>query len=162
MASVSSPAFTQRVVQAMRSLCVTTHSTFSTFFVRVHQLLTVWSYPEELADRAWDNVGLLQDNVAPASGDVPRRVLLTNDLTERVAEEAVKKGVSVIVSYRMSWEMSLAAMLFDGNEADIQDPFIFRGLKSITTNEPHQRIILRLAQANIAVCMSPFSFQNAW
>jgi len=31
MESVSSPAFTQRVVQAMRSLCVTPHSTFSTF-----------------------------------------------------------------------------------------------------------------------------------
>ena len=58
------------------------------------------SYPEELADRAWDNVGLLQENIKPASGTVPARVLLTNDLTVRVAEEAIQKKASVIVSYR--------------------------------------------------------------
>jgi putative NIF3 family GTP cyclohydrolase 1 type 2 len=75
----------------------------------------VRSYPEELADRAWDNVGLLQENIEPAAGSVPRRVLqniepacssvpprvlLTNDLTVDVAEEAIAKKVSVIVSYR--------------------------------------------------------------
>lgn len=58
------------------------------------------SYPEELADRAWDNVGLLQENINPTSGSVPSRVLLTNDLTLTVAEEAIKKNASVIVSYR--------------------------------------------------------------
>ncbi|KAK3305772.1 GTP cyclohydrolase 1 type 2/Nif3 [Chaetomium strumarium] len=105
--TLSSPLFTRQVVQAMRSL-----------------------YPEELADRAWDNVGLLQENIEPASGSVPPRVLLTNDLTVAVAEEAIAKRVSVIVSYH---------------------PFIFRGLKAVTLNDPHQRIVLRLAQQNIAV-----------
>ncbi|KAL2176667.1 GTP cyclohydrolase 1 type 2/Nif3 [Thermothelomyces heterothallicus CBS 202.75] len=105
--ALQSPPFTQLVVKAMRSL-----------------------YPEELADRAWDNVGLLQENIALPSGAVPSRVLLTNDLTLRVAEEAIKKQVSVIVSYH---------------------PFIFRGLKCITLGDPHQRIVLRLAQHNIAV-----------
>lgn len=57
-------------------------------------------YPEELADRAWDNVGLLQENINLTSGTVPSRVLLTNDLTITVAEEAIKKQASVIVSYR--------------------------------------------------------------
>ena len=33
----------------------------------------------------------------------------------------------------------------------IPDPFIFRGLKSLTLADPHQRIVLRLAQHNIAV-----------
>ncbi|KAK4100360.1 NGG1p interacting factor 3 [Parathielavia hyrcaniae] len=105
--SLQSPLFTRQVVQAMRSL-----------------------YPEELADRAWDNVGLLQENINPTSGSVPPRVLLTNDLTLAVAEEAILKKASVIVSYH---------------------PFIFRGLKSITLNDPHQRIVLRLARHNIAV-----------
>ncbi|KAL2163448.1 hypothetical protein VTH06DRAFT_5505 [Thermothelomyces fergusii] len=104
---LQSPRFTQLVVRAMRSL-----------------------YPEELADRAWDNVGLLQENMVPPSGAVPSRVLLTNDLTLRVAEEAIEKQASVIVSYH---------------------PFIFRGLKSVTLRDPHQRIVLRLAQHNIAV-----------
>jgi putative NIF3 family GTP cyclohydrolase 1 type 2 len=63
-------------------------------------LTTPTSYPEELADRAWDNVGLLQENIQPTSGSVPSRVLLTNDLTLTVAEEAIQKKASVIVSYR--------------------------------------------------------------
>jgi dinuclear metal center YbgI/SA1388 family protein len=31
------------------------------------------------------------------------------------------------------------------------DPFLFRGIKSVTLNDPHQRILLQLAQNNIAV-----------
>lgn len=81
-ASVQSPLFTRQVVKAMRAL-----------------------YPEELADRAWDNVGLLQENINPTSGTVPPRVLLTNDLTISVAEEAIQKKASVIVSYRMTMDV---------------------------------------------------------
>ncbi|KAL1838524.1 hypothetical protein VTJ49DRAFT_2598 [Mycothermus thermophilus] len=114
--SLQSPPFTQLVVKAMRTL-----------------------YPEELADRAWDNAGLLQDNIKPPSGTVPPRVLLTNDLTPSVAEEAIQKNASVIVSYH---------------------PFIFRGLKSITLDDPQQRIVLRLAQHNIAV-YSPHTASDA-
>lgn len=111
-------------------------------------MLTPSSYPEELADRAWDNVGLLQENINPPSGTVPQRVLLTNDLTLRVAEEAISKNVSVIVSYRTPIPFSLP---FFNTDLSCSDPFIFRGLKSITLNDPHQRIVLRLAQHNIAV-----------
>ncbi|KAH8886487.1 NGG1p interacting factor 3 [Thozetella sp. PMI_491] len=112
--SLKTPAFTQAVANAVRSL-----------------------YPEVLADRAWDNVGLLQDNIDYA--DDPslaivkppsHNVLLTNDLTIWVAEEAIRKKCSVIVSYH---------------------PFIFRGMKSVSLNDPHQRIVLLLAQNNIAV-----------
>jgi putative NIF3 family GTP cyclohydrolase 1 type 2 len=63
----------------------------------------------ELADRSWDNVGLLQENIEPlsfsglgGSRDVPSTVLVTNDLTIRVAEEAIRKRASVIVSYRIT------------------------------------------------------------
>ncbi|KAK4157724.1 GTP cyclohydrolase 1 type 2/Nif3 [Chaetomidium leptoderma] len=114
--SLESPLFTKQVVKAMQTL-----------------------YPEELADKAWDNVGLLQENINPASGTVSPRVLLTNDLTIRVAEEAIKKQASVIVSYH---------------------PFIFRGLKSVTLGDPQQRIVLRLAQHNIAV-YSPHTAADA-
>ncbi|KAB5575279.1 GTP cyclohydrolase 1 type 2/Nif3 [Coniochaeta sp. 2T2.1] len=101
--------FTTQVVDAMRSL-----------------------YPEELADRSWDNVGLLLSNInlqQSASSSQPK-VLLTNDLTVAVAEEAIRRSASVIVSYH---------------------PFLFRPIKSIGLADPHQRIILQLVQANIAV-----------
>ncbi|ROW15743.1 hypothetical protein VPNG_02047 [Cytospora leucostoma] len=95
-------------------------------------------YPEEVADRAWDNVGLLLGNIDSNSQTAlgldatpdHKTVLLTNDLSPRVAQEAVDKKASVIVSYH---------------------PFIFRGLKSINLEDPQQRILLQLAQRNIAV-----------
>ncbi|KUI72276.1 hypothetical protein VM1G_07948 [Cytospora mali] len=95
-------------------------------------------YPEELADRAWDNVGLLLGNIDPNGQkelglDVTpenKTVLLTNDLSPRVAQEAVDRKASVVVSYH---------------------PFIFRGLKSIDLKDPQQQILLQLAQKNIAV-----------
>lgn len=46
-------------------------------------------------------MGLLQENIDKAgSASAAPRVLLTNDLTVRVAEEAIRKQASVIVSYR--------------------------------------------------------------
>ncbi|KAL7963953.1 NGG1p interacting factor 3 [Trichoderma sp. SZMC 28014] len=99
--------FTQQVVNAMRTL-----------------------YPEELADRKWDNVGLLIDN---SDDDTKKRqptVMVTNDLTFQVAVDAIGQGVSVIVSYH---------------------PFIFSGLKSITNNDPQQATLLQLVKAGVAV-----------
>ncbi|KHO01022.1 NGG1p interacting factor 3, NIF3 [Metarhizium album ARSEF 1941] len=106
---VQPSAFTRAVVDAMRSL-----------------------YPEELADRSWDNVGLLVGN-SEAEGAAPGRrpkVLVTNDLTWQVAVDAIDQGASVIVSYH---------------------PFIFSGLKAITYDDPQQATLLRLARAGIAV-----------
>ena len=111
-------------------------------------------------------MGLLQENINPPSGCLPSRVLLTNDLTLRVAEEAINKQASVIVSYR-TCALTIALLRFfififfftyPGLEPTrprltlpAADPFIFRGLKSVTLCDPHQRIVLRLAQHNIAV-----------
>ncbi|GJN71514.1 hypothetical protein PLIIFM63780_006151 [Purpureocillium lilacinum] len=97
--------FTQRVVDAMKKL-----------------------YPEELADRSWDNVGLLVGNAEGANSK--QKVLVTNDLTYQVAMDAIEQDVAVIVSYH---------------------PFIFSGLKSITNKDPQQTTLLRLVQAGIAV-----------
>lgn len=73
-------------------------------------------YPEEVADKAWDNVGLLLGNMdeqgqrALGLETTPdeKTVLLTNDLSPGVATEAVRRKASVIVSYR-----TIAPALFD-------------------------------------------------
>ncbi|KAI6748339.1 hypothetical protein HG530_015619 [Fusarium avenaceum] len=100
-------------------------STFTNAVVSSMQKL----YPEEIADRSWDNVGLLVGN-SENDAKKTKRVLVTNDLTWQVAADAIEQDVSVIVSYH---------------------PFIFGGLKSITNNDPQQATLLRLAKAGIAV-----------
>ncbi|KAI3325693.1 NGG1p interacting factor 3 [Xylariaceae sp. AK1471] len=103
-------SFSDTVVQAMRKL-----------------------YPEELADKSWDNTGLLLDQ-APSfperAGNSSPTVLLTNDLTGVVVDEALEKGANVIVCYH---------------------PVIFRPLKSLTTKDPMQAQLLRLIAAGISV-----------
>ncbi|CAN3357613.1 hypothetical protein DICA0_F15522 [Diutina catenulata] len=84
-------------------------------------------YPKSLADSSWDNTGLLVDAI---SGTAPTKVLLTIDLTQSVAQEAIDGKCSVIMAYH---------------------PFIFKGLKSITQADPQQRSLIRLIQNNIAV-----------
>jgi hypothetical protein len=51
--------------------------------------------PKSLAE-SWDNVGLL---VEPVTKKNIKRILLTNDLTEDVMEEAVKVCADLIISY---------------------------------------------------------------
>lgn len=87
-------------------------------------------YPECLADKSFDNTGLLLE--APF---LPQRrnrnsVLLTIDLTRAVADEAIGNKHSVVVAYH---------------------PIIFRGLKSITLNDSQQNTLLRLAAHGISV-----------
>ena len=47
-------------------------------------------------------MGLLVGNIEPTAAALQQKpvVLLTNDLTLAVGEEAIRKGASVIVSYR--------------------------------------------------------------
>ncbi|KAK3173525.1 hypothetical protein OEA41_006855 [Lepraria neglecta] len=99
--------FTRAVISAMRKL-----------------------YPEELADKSFDNTGLLLE----APFDPIRRqmnsVLLTIDLTKAVADEAIERKDCVVVAYH---------------------PIIFRGLKSLTLAESQQQSLLRLALEGISV-----------
>ncbi|KAK1084997.1 hypothetical protein LTR48_004934, partial [Friedmanniomyces endolithicus] len=77
---MSSPAvtapYTRAVVNAMRKL-----------------------YPEVLADKSFDNTGLLLE----APFDPLRRqmnsVLLTVDLTKAVADEAIERNDSIVIAY---------------------------------------------------------------
>jgi len=61
-------------------------------------------YPLALADKSWDNVGLLLDPPKPRPRDPALRpsILLTIDLTTPVAKEALaeRSGIEAIVSYR--------------------------------------------------------------
>jgi len=52
--------------------------------------------PLTLAETSWDNVGVLLENPKPKESS---NVLLTIDFTEKVLEEAIKKNISVVVSY---------------------------------------------------------------
>lgn len=76
MATTSSP-FTKTVTSAMRKL-----------------------YPEHLADRSFDNTGLLLEAPENKTANLRNSVLLTIDLTKAVAQEAIEKGCGVVVAYR--------------------------------------------------------------
>ncbi|KAK6463208.1 GTP cyclohydrolase 1 type 2/Nif3 [Scheffersomyces coipomensis] len=82
------------------------------------------------ADKTWDNTGLLVDSTSEEIQDDSIKLLLTIDLTQSVAEEAIKQKANIIMAYH---------------------PFIFRGLKSITNADPQQRSLLKLIQNNISV-----------
>ncbi|KAI5269711.1 NGG1p interacting factor 3 [Aureobasidium subglaciale] len=105
--TVSSAPFSKAVVGAMRKL-----------------------YPEALADKAWDNTGLLLESPFDPIRRQMNSALLTIDLTKAVADEAIERGDSVIVAYH---------------------PIIFRGLKSLSLADTQQQTLLRLAAEGISV-----------
>ncbi|CAB4251978.1 similar to Saccharomyces cerevisiae YGL221C NIF3 Protein of unknown function, similar to Listeria monocytogenes major sigma factor (rpoD gene product) [Maudiozyma barnettii] len=100
---------------------------------KVVSAITKW-YPTELADSAWDNVGLLIDcsiTSEQSTSTIVPKVLLTVDLTQDVAQEAVDKECNVIIAYH---------------------PFIFPSFKNIApTKNPQHRSLLKLIQNNISV-----------
>lgn len=84
--------------------------------------------PLPLADRSWDNVGLLLEAPSPRKGS---GVHLCIDLTTAVCDEALADAeVSAILCYH---------------------PIIFRGLKSLTMADPQQASLLRCVAAGISV-----------
>ncbi|TAQ89891.1 hypothetical protein B7494_g1755 [Chlorociboria aeruginascens] len=104
--TITSSPFTKLVVNAVRKL-----------------------YPEELADKSFDNTGLLLE--APhRPNHLNNSVLLTIDLTKGVADEAIARKDSVVISYH---------------------PIIFRPLKSLSLSNSQQTTLLRLAQEGISV-----------
>ncbi|KAJ5898844.1 hypothetical protein N7495_003588 [Penicillium taxi] len=109
MSSTTPPCspFTKAVVSSMRKL-----------------------YPESLADKSFDNTGLLLEAPFEPSRRQKNSVLLAIDLTTAVADEAISNKNSVVVAYH---------------------PIIFRGLKSLTLDDSQQRSLLRLAQHGISV-----------
>ncbi len=82
--------------------------------------------PLELAEE-WDNPGLLIEPLTPRD---LKRVLLTVDLTEAVAREAVQKQADAVISYH---------------------PLFFGGLHRLQKSNPQARSAMRLIQSDIAV-----------
>lgn len=90
-------------------------------------------HPEYQED--YDNAGfLLGDPMAEASG-----ALVSIDLTERVVDEAVAKGLNLIVTHH---------------------PFIFGGVKRITTQNATGRMIYSLIQNGICVYAAHTNLDN--
>ncbi|EFN78952.1 NIF3-like protein 1 [Harpegnathos saltator] len=85
---------------------------------------------------SWDNVGLL---VEPTQPKVVSCILLTNDLTEDVMEEAVRLKTDLIITYH---------------------PLIFAPLKSITTQSWKERIVAKCLENKIAVYSPHTSFDS--
>lgn len=100
------------------------------FFDPITNCLVQKFYPIRLADKTWDNTGLLVDASSDESTKDLCNILLTIDLTQSVAEEAVKNKANLVLAYH---------------------PFIFRGLKSITPQDPQQKSLIKLIQNNISV-----------
>ncbi|XP_071519074.1 NIF3-like protein 1 isoform X1 [Panulirus ornatus] len=91
--------------------------------------------PTSLAE-SWDNVGLL---VEPYTKKEVEVMLLTNDLTEEVMDEAEERGADFILSYH---------------------PPVFRPLKSITSKAWKERIVARCLEKGIAI-YSPHTCYDA-
>ncbi|XP_011873457.1 PREDICTED: putative GTP cyclohydrolase 1 type 2 NIF3L1 isoform X3 [Vollenhovia emeryi] len=85
---------------------------------------------------SWDNVGLL---IEPTEPKLVSHILLTNDLTEDVMDEAVKLKTDLVVTYH---------------------PLIFAPLKSITTASWKERIVARCLENKIAVFSPHSSFDS--
>ncbi|GAB7360768.1 hypothetical protein MBLNU230_g0756t1 [Neophaeotheca triangularis] len=104
---VTTAPYTRAVVSAMRKL-----------------------YPEALADKSFDNTGLLLESPFDPLRRQMNSVLLTVDLTKAVADEAIERNDSIVIAYH---------------------PIIFRGLKSLTLQDTQQQSLLRLAAEGISV-----------
>lgn len=92
-----------------------------------HEIISVFESfaPKSLAMEG-DKIGLL---VGQLNRPV-EHVLIALDVTEQVVDEAIKKGVQLIIAHH---------------------PIIFRPLKQIHTDEPYGRILAKLIQHDIAV-----------
>ena len=75
----------------------------------------------------WDNVGLLINPVRPRN---VKKILLTIDLTEAVADEAIAGKTDLIMTYH---------------------PILFRPASRLNAGNAYDRTVMKLIQKNIAV-----------
>lgn len=84
----------------------------------------------------WDNIGLLVEPTPPHNVE---SIMVTNDLTEDVVDEAISKNVSLVISYH---------------------PPIFQPLKHLVASSWKERIIVKCIENRIAV-FSPHTSYDA-
>jgi len=82
--------------------------------------------PPSLAEE-WDNVGLLINPLRPRN---VKKILLTIDLTEAVADEAIEAKTDLIMAYH---------------------PILFRPASRLNADNAYDRAVMKLVQKNIAV-----------
>jgi len=82
--------------------------------------------PLELAED-WDNVGLL---INPLRARTARKILLTIDLTEAIADEAIAGKTDLIIAYH---------------------PILFQPASRLDAGNAYDRTVMKLVQKNIAV-----------
>ena len=92
-------------------------------------------YPLKHAENSWDNTGLLVDSSVPdqaeAAAAAAPKILLTVDLTEAVADEAIRQRCNVVIAYH---------------------PFLFRKFNRITpADNSQQRSLVKLIRNNVSV-----------
>jgi len=97
---------------------------------RLHKFAPPW------LSESWDNVGLL---VEPSPPHIVDKLLLTNDLTETVTDEAVGMNISMILSYH---------------------PPVFKPLKRLNQQSWKERIVVKCIENRIAV-FSPHTCYDA-
>lgn len=85
---------------------------------------------------SWDNVGLL---IEPTEAKLIAHILLTNDLTEDVMQEALDLKTDMIITYH---------------------PLIFTPIKSITTKSWKERIVAKCLENKIAVYSPHTTFDS--
>jgi len=91
--------------------------------------------PLKLAEK-WDNVGLL---IEPYTPKEINKILLTNDLTEDVLEEAINSNINFILSYH---------------------PPIFSPLKRLNVQNVKERIVIRAIEEKIAIYSPHTAFDS--
>ncbi|XP_076623330.1 NIF3-like protein 1 [Colletes latitarsis] len=85
---------------------------------------------------SWDNVGLL---IEPTETKLISHILLTNDLTEDVMQEALNLKTDMIITYH---------------------PLIFAPMKSVTTRTWKERIVAKCLENRIAVYSPHTTFDS--
>ena len=114
------------------ALCLSTHCSGLMELKEVLQVLEQLA-PLSLAE-SWDNVGLL---VEPSKPRPVKTVLLTNDLTDAVMEEAEAMSCDLIISYH---------------------PPLFQSIKRLVQKNWKQRLAVRAVEAGMAI----FSPHTSW
>lgn len=92
-------------------------------------------YPSYLAD-SWDNVGFQIGN----ENHVVERILICLEVTEIVIDEAVEKGIDLIIAHH---------------------PLIFKAPKNLSESNPKVRLMTRLIRENISLYVMHTNFDHA-
>lgn len=72
--------------------------------------------PLKFSDSSWDNVGLIAESPLPLRKHV---ILVTNDLSFAVVEEAVQKQASIIIAYHPPWFKAAKSINCSGSLGNI-------------------------------------------